>query len=513
MDGTGNLNNQLKEWRKKMDVTNYVKAGFPFLFVESWEIKRAIETITIQKDSYNHFIWDAENGLRNVRDNKDVRKIVTMEEETIPLTDAVAIIHYCASELENKTLVILENYDFFLNSPETQQAMLNEMGRLKFKNICLCMVGASAKFPKALEKMITLIDFPLPSTDIFIEIAKDFCNKVKIECNEEAAKACAGLSYEEAEDAMALSIIENRKLTLDAILKMKRSMIRKSGFLDFFTPEHRENLGGLEIATEYLIKRLEAFTNPMSVKPKLRSVLLVGIPGCGKSLLAKIAASIFNCPGLWMDIGSLKSKYVGDSEANMRMVTKLIDAFGFCVVLLDEIEKAFAGAGSEMDSGVSAGLFGNFLTWMQESTGEKIIFGTANNLTALPPEFIRRWDVVFFVDFPNAKERKTIVEIQNKKWKAQIPTNDKFIKMIDGLTGSEIEQLAKDSHFDTIENALAELPKLKKTKATEVEKIKEYGKIFRHANRSDETEIIGRNIDLGEMSDLKGKIKRKILNK
>ena len=487
----------------EMDLTNYCRAGVPFLFVESLEINRATNMIQIDPEKgYNKLIWDFERGLTG---NPEI-------------TDAVDLIHHMANNL-HKSIVIAQNFDWFLSGELVIQAMLNEIEKLKYNLVCLCIVGSTIKFPPQLEKMITLIEFPLPSVNEFIVAAKDYCEQTGVEFNQMAAENCSGLSMEEAEDAMALSIIENSALNSNTVMKMKRQIIKKTGFLDFFTPEPLDMIGGLDEAKNYFFKRLKAW-EPDSKAPKLRSIFLVGIPGTGKSLIAKTMASIFGCPGIMFDISAIKSKYVGDSEANLRMAMKIIDAFGRSVIFIDEINKAFAGAGGsgEMDSGVSASIFGNFLTWLQESKGEKIIVATANNIKNLPSEFLRagRWDQIFYVDFPSYKERKEIVDIQNKKWNANLPMNKDFIESLDGFTGAEIEQLAKESHFENDLNKLIDsLPILKRTRPEQITLIQKEGRIYTRANSVDSPgkgpsrKLDGNDLDL---SETKRNIRKKILN-
>ena len=181
-----------------------------------------------------------------------------------------------------------------------------------------------------------------------------------------------------------------------------------------------------------------------------KGVLIVGMPGCGKSLTAKATASLFKIPLVRLDVGRLLGKYVGESEENMRKALKLAEAISPCVLWIDELEKAFAGVGGGGGSDVTTRLFGQFLTWMQEKESAVFIVATANDVSNMPPEFLRkgRFDELFFVDLPNDEERRKILEIhlkKRKKWKRYDQLPDRLISMTDGYNGADLEAIVKDA--------------------------------------------------------------------
>ena len=179
-----------------------------------------------------------------------------------------------------------------------------------------------------------------------------------------------------------------------------------------------------------------------------------------------------------MDIGSLKGSLVGESEQKMRSALKVIDAFGETIVWIDEVEKAFAGTRSsgETDAGTTANMFGAFLTWMQETKSSVLVMATANDISKLPPEFIRagRFDATFFVDLPTTSERVEIIKIMNRKYNSKIPTS--YSQKLAGWTGAEIEQLAKDSLYDGLEAAYEAIVPLSRTMREEVQSLKDWAK-------------------------------------
>ena len=231
--------------------------------------------------------------------------------------------------------------------------------------------------------------------------------------------------------------------------------------------ESIDDIGGLENLKEWLRRKAKVFQNlDKAIKfgvdvPK--GIMIIGMPGCGKSLTAKATASLFEIPLVRLDVGRLLGKYVGESEQNMRKALKLSEAISPCVLWIDELEKAFAGVGS--DSGeVTTRLFGQFLTWMQEKDNTVFIVATANDVSKIPLEFLRkgRFDELFFVDLPNPQERKIILDIhlkKRKKWNIEIDTIA-LLKETEGFNGADLEAVVKE----TIENAFIESKEIITTK-------------------------------------------------
>jgi hypothetical protein len=491
-----------------MDLSNYLKAGYTLLFIETTEIKRAVRSIvhgTGKEGLFKVIRWDAVDGINDDTSQAgsqalDIGGLMTRfksDEELVKLKN---------------TMIVVENFDWFLEQPMIVQGLMNASQKMRTQRTCVCMVGTSPnKITSQLKDMIPVIPFRLPTKDDVWEIAtgamESAKESLKAKCKEARCKledldgdydtsmsedvvdACLGLTHEEIENVLFLSFIEKHRFDLGTILDRKRQAIRQTGFMDFLHPEPIDQLGGLQPLKDYISKRMTAFEID-SLKPKLKSILFVGFPGTGKTLAAKVLISLMDVPGIILDIGALKGSLVGQTEENSRRATRTIDAFGRCVVVIDEIEKAFAGStGQVLDSGVSAGLLGHFLTWMQERQSEGVLVATSNNLDALPPEFLRagRWDAIFFVDLPIAEECKEIINIMNKRWMSDLPTTDRFIARLvsEGWTGAEIEQLAKESHFDEVDTAMDEIPILSRTKKDAMEKIRLKAKQYRSANRKD----------------------------
>ena len=234
-------------------------------------------------------------------------------------------------------------------------------------------------------------------------------------------------------------------------------MIKKAGILEMIPlKESLTDIGGLENLKEWLKQKADIFKNMDEAKkfgvdmPK--GVLIAGVPGCGKSLSAKAAANLFGVPLLRLDMGRLLGKYVGESESNMRKAIELAEAISPCVLWIDELEKAFAGInGDGAGAEVTTRLFGTFLTWLQEKDSPVFVVATANNITKLPPELLRkgRFDEVFYVGLPKPEERRKIFEIHIGKRRPQdLPQiSNSMQKLIDktkGYSGADIEGVVRE---------------------------------------------------------------------
>lgn len=498
-----------------LDITNYVKAGYSILFIETSEVKRAIKEIKIINNENTNFMvfqWNLLEGLKS-------KEGLPIEGEKFE-QDPINLINHIGNTIL-ETVFLLENFDQIFETGESfgiQQSILNSVNKFKNNQVTLVIIGTNPKLlPDTIKSLTTFIDFPFPEIEVFKNTARELCEQTGIEYNENIVELCKGFSLEEGENALAYSIVENAKLDKNTILKMKRNALKATGFLDYMEPEPLENLGGLDGIKDYVFKRKTAWEKGKEHLPKMRALFIFGVSGTGKSLCAKVISSIFEWPLIIWDISACKDSLVGNTEKNMRLATKTIDAVGKSILMVDEIEKALSGYSSDYDSGVSAGILRHFLTWAQESKGEKVIIATANSVTNLPTELLRagRFDSIFFVDFPNKEERKTIVEIMNRRYNTNLPTTNTFLQQIENFTGAEIEQLAKDSLFDPWEDAIKTVPLIINTKAKEINKMRDFAKDVRSASKK---EIVNNNFVEGKRKITSGNmldegLKQKILKK
>ena len=313
----------------------------------------------------------------------------------------------------------------------------------------------------------------------FTPFKLNLCKSVNVNPNKRASRVAKGLTEFEAETAFALSLIKKGYCSTKVVSEAKSQMIRKSGLLEFWTPESINNVGGLNQLKTFIANRAKAFEPGNDHLPRPRGVILVGIPGTGKSLTCKATANILGWPLIRLDIGALKGSLSRrKSEQKMRSALKVIDAFGESVIWIDEIEKAFAGSRSsgETDAGTTANMFATFLTWMQETETSVMVMATANDISKLPPELVRagRFDATFFVDVPTTSERIEIIKIMNRRYNANIPIS--YVQKLAGYTGAEIEQLAKDSLYDGLEAAFEAIVPLSRTMREDIQKLKDWAK-------------------------------------
>ena len=287
------------------------------------------------------------------------------------------------------------------------------------------VISTSGTVPDELSGHATVIEWPLPDRAEIAAIVDAAVNSLPEEIKASAAPngtrdaaidAAIGLTGDEAAACYARSLVQLRRIDPAAVAKEKRRVIARERVLEWFDPipGGLDAVGGLDNLKSWLVARKSAYSAKARAYglPAPKGALLVGVPGCGKSLTAKAIATAWGVPLLRLDLGALKSKYVGESEGNLRKAFRVVEAIGRCVVWLDEIEKALAGATQgAADGGVSSDALGAILGWMQERQGEAFIIATANNVESLPPELLRkgRFDEVWFIDLPNQKEREAVL--------------------------------------------------------------------------------------------------------
>jgi AAA+ superfamily predicted ATPase len=444
---------------------DYLKAGYPAIAVLTQEPARAEQILPVE--GWDWFVYDCIRGIR------PAKQLTPVEE----IRDPVMAINWL-NNFQNRVL-ITENLHLFLNIPEVIQSLSNGVLRWKSTGCCLVMVSPILEVSPEVEKLFTVIDLPLPDTQELFNLQSELAQSVNgVETNPKAAIAARGLTEFEAETAFSLSLIKNGRFSTDTVIHAKKQMIKKSGLMEFWPITDINDVGGLENLKDYVRNRAKAFEPGNEHLPRPKGILLVGIPGTGKSLSAKAIANILNWPLIRLDIGALKTSLVGASEQRMREATRVIDAFGNAVIWLDEVEKAFAGVKSsgESDAGTTANIFSHFLIWMQETTTPMIVVATANDVSKLPPEFLRagRFDAIFFVDLPTMDEKKEIIQIMNRKYSTNIDLS--LAEKMSGWSGSEIEQLAKDMLFDGLEKAYTGIVPLSKVMREPIQGLREWAR-------------------------------------
>lgn len=331
--------------------------------------------------------------------------------------------------------------------------------------VTVFIVSTRLEIPRELEKLITLFDLPLPKSDEIMGHLDTYCRDLGINLNDtdkqELAASLKGLSPFEIRQILNLAYQQRGILSQedkDLILREKEQIIKKTGTLEIITvQEGMDHIGGLDNLKRYLTRKATVFRNlgqarQFGVDPP-KGILIAGMPGCGKSLTSKVVAGLFNVPLLRLDVGKLLGKYVGESEQNLRYAISTAEAVSPCVLWIDELEKAFAGIGNEgSGSEVTTRMFGHLLTWLQEKESAVYVVATSNDISKLPPEFMRkgRFDELFYVDFPQPEERRKIFEIHLKKRDkthrhARNVDTIKLLKATEGFSGADIEAVIKEA--------------------------------------------------------------------
>ena len=361
--------------------------------------------------------------------------------------------------------MILKNIDTFMDDPAVMARLKKMAERIRsgLLDATIVILSPILRIPKEIEKYITVIEMDYLTDseiqDVIRNLAKANGKIIPERLIKEYANAFKGLSEFEIQNIMQLILSQNEEITksqINLVFEQKQQMIKKAGILEMISPkESLDDIGGLENLKDWLRQKEKVLSDMEGAKafgvdmPK--GVLIAGIPGCGKSITAKAAAKLFNIPLLRLDMGRLLGKYVGESEANMRKAIELAEAISPCVLWVDELEKAFAGIGGEGSGAeVTTRLFGSFLTWLQEKETPVFVVATANDVTSLPPELLRkgRFDEIFYVGLPDRDEQRKIFEIHIKKRRPEdLPSIqiDQLLGRAKGCSGADIEGIVRES--------------------------------------------------------------------
>lgn len=442
----------------------YLRAGFPILHVETLEngrILRAIREIA-RKNRLSVLVWARHSGMRNEKESLNVMGR--------SLRESLDVLLGSADEVKD-SIIVLEDVADLLDDAEISSRLRRfaewlEMDEDKngASNAMMVLLSPVVRIPREIEPYVTLISEDILCVEEIKGLIVDFLAGQGVETPTDSllellANALCGLSEIEIKNTLALALTEDGDIDrgdLPLIRAQKQQMIKKSGILEMIsTNESMADIGGLENLKAWLMDKAKVFEDEARARkygveiPK--GVLIAGMPGCGKSLTAKAAAQAFNLPLMRMDMGRLMGKYVGESEGNMRRALALTEASSPCILWIDELEKAFSGVqagggGSE----ITTRLFGNFLTWMQEKTSPAFVVATANNISKLPPELLRkgRFDEIFYVELPNLTERRKILEVHIKKRrKADLPNIDldRLVSETEGYCGADLEGVVRES--------------------------------------------------------------------
>lgn len=447
----------------KLNLTRYIDAGFPIIYINTFEEEKVDELVASVSSDREIYEWNETNGYIDFRTKTPMMEDCTLE---------MMLNQLKSREMLDRKIILLKDVSSYLDDARI-------VSKIKgiAKMICggedatVIIVSNTLVIPKELEKFITILEMDYLEGDeirqTILKFIKDkHMKEIKESLLDEMALAFKGLTEFEINNLLALAYTDGGELTrsdLHLIFDQKQQIIKKAGILEMIPLKEKfEDIGGLENLKEWFERKAVVYKDMERARkfgvdmPK--GVLIAGLPGCGKSLSAKAAAALFEVPLLRLDMGRLMGKYVGESESNLRQAIALAEAISPCVLWIDELEKAFAGIGGNGGGAdVTTRLFGNFLTWMQEKDNPVFVVATANDITKLPPELLRkgRFDEIFYVGLPNDEEREKIFRIHIAKRRKQDIKNigiSDFLSKTKGFSGADIEGVVKDA----VEMAFAE---------------------------------------------------------
>jgi len=456
---------------RQEEVSLLIRAKYPILYIISWEEARIDDMLRKvaaerRKQLYG---WTITDGLLPL-DDFACPPIDPATSHPLRALEFIAQSHEPA-------IFVLKDFHPFLDEqrplpeyPVIVRRLRDLTYELRRSNKILIILSPLLCFPAELEKDISVLDYSLPtlkeletSLERMIKSAREMGGqvvKLDVQTREKILKAGQGLTCTEYENVLARSLVQSRTLDVNVILTEKKQIIRRSRALEYFdADEDMSRVGGMPLLKEWLAKRSLAFSERARQfgLPEPRGLLLLGVQGAGKSLVAKAIASQWQLPLLRMDLGSLFSEMVGSSEQNMRTALRLAESIAPCLLWLDEREKGLAGSASShlSDAGTTARVFGSFLTWMQEKTAAVFVVATANDISILPPEILRkgRFDEIFFIDLPNHDERAEIFAIHLAR-RGRNPLSfdlDLLAEKSEGFSGAEIEQAVISGLYDAFE--------------------------------------------------------------
>lgn len=477
-----------------------IRARYPLLQLTTYEETRSLEVLRTlsQKRGGLLYVWSRTDGV--TRDGEALADV----------RDPLAVLKwYEETPRAEKSALVLKDYHPFLKEPVAVRKLRDLAQRFKGTSKTIVLLSPVAAIPAELAKDVTVLDVPLPSREEILSLVAKASAVVKPEGElaaegapapvdaEALADAATGLTYDEIESVLAKSIVSRGNLDRRLVQDEKRQIVKKSGVLEFVDTGKTSSsgVGGLALLKQWLGRRrggLSASARALGL-PAPKGILLVGVPGCGKSLTAMTVGAEWQLPLVRLDLGRVFSGLVGSSESNVRQAIATCEAVAPCVLWVDEIEKGLAGTKSSgsSDGGTTSRVFGTLLTWMQEKKSTVFVVATANDISQLPPEFLRkgRFDEIFFVDLPTATEREEIFRIQmaHYRWEAEGFDAVELAERAEGFSGAEIEQAVvagryaafgdeEPFHQRHVLQAIAETVPLSKTMGDRLDGLREWAK-------------------------------------
>jgi len=450
------------------EVETLIRARYPLLYLISSEEMR-VQNLVVEiarKRQKKAFEWSYTTGIVPAGTSIQAQKV-----RNAATKDPLQALDQVIEQVEPAIFIFKDFHPFLTKSNFAVIRKLKEIAlhlKNSFKTIVL--ISPVMEIPTELEKEMTVLNYPLPGREDLAELLdrigadlKQF-KQVSIDLEpagrERLLQAALGLTLGEAENVFAKIIVQDGRLSgedIHAVFAEKQQIIRKSGLLEYYTTsESFAGVGGLAVLKDWLNKRALAFSAEARAfgLPAPRGVLMLGVQGCGKSLCAKAVSTQWQLPLLRFDMGRMFNSFIGSSEENVRRAIAVAESVAPAILWVDEVDKAFAGAqgSGATDGGTTARVFGTFLTWLSEKQAPVFVVATANDISQLPPELLRkgRLDEIFFVDLPSGQERLEVFRIHLHK-RGRDPARFDLQALAEAshdFSGAEIEEAINSGLYD-----------------------------------------------------------------
>lgn len=436
---------------RELDV--YLRARVTLVVLVTAEEERALETVKAVCEHAGRacLAWDAADHFQ----------AQSGAEQPLPQAkDAMAALEQI-DQAEGETVYVLKDFHESWTNAAVKRRLRNVVQRLKFTRKSIIVTTPSSKVPDELRDEAVVVEFPGPTSAELEAVLQRLAKAPGVRVHltklgrEKLVQAAKGLTAAQAQRAFAKAIVTDGFLDdrdIGLVTEEKRLVIRESNALEFHAVTHMpEDVGGLEALKEWLRLRERAFTQEARAYglPAPKGIALIGIPGTGKSLTAKMIGGLWRLPLLRLDVGTLYGSLMGESEERTRRALRITETVAPCVLWVDEMEKALATG--DLDGGTSTRVFGTILTWMQEKTAPVFVVATANDITRLPPELLRkgRFDEIFFLDLPTVGEREAIFTVHLRRRNRLARDFDVvgLAQRSEGYVGAEIEQAIIDAMY------------------------------------------------------------------
>ncbi len=441
----------MRTFDQELDI--YLRARFTLIVLVTTEEERALQTIrsVCERARRPCVTWDVADGF----------EVLTVGDSApAAARDAKTALEQ-VEKADGETVFVLKDFHECWKNFELKRKLRSVAQRLKFTRKTLIVTTPSSRVPDELKDEAVIVELLPPNASELDAVLGRLAQTPGVRVSltplgrEKLVQAALGLTASQAHRVFARAIVTDGVLDdrdIDLVTQEKKQIISESKALEFYAvKETPDDVGGLGILKEWLRLRERAFTREARDYglPSPKGMALIGIPGTGKSLTAKMIGGLWRLPLLRLDVGALFGGLVGESEENTRRALRLAETVAPCIVWIDEMEKALAQGG--WDGGTGARVFGTILTWMAEKTAPCFVVATANDISRLPPELLRkgRFDEIFFLDLPTHDERQEILTVHLSK-RRRLPQDfdlERLARESEGYVGAEIEQAIIDAMY------------------------------------------------------------------